>query len=143
MARMADVRSAYASDKVTTSSERLVTMLYDRLVRDLVAAEQAIVDRDVESSNHELQHAQAILIELLHALDVKAWPAAKELSTLYSWLLEQLLQANVRKDADQVRHCRELIEPLADAWHQAAARAGSRAIPQGGAAPGTSIGAAV
>ena len=143
MARMADVRSAYASDRVTTSPERLVTMLYDRLVRDLVAAEQAIADRDVETSNRELQHAQAIVIELLHALDVKAWPAAKELSTLYSWIIEQLLQANVRKDADQVRSCRSLIEPLGEAWHQAAGRATNRTVQPGVSLPGSSIGAAV
>jgi flagellar protein FliS len=127
MARMADVRSAYTKDKVTTTPERLITMLYDRLVRDLLAAEQAIADRDRETANAELQHAQAIIIELLHALDTNAWPAGKGLSTLYAWLIEQLLQANVRQDAEQVRTCRELIEPLCDAWHQAVATLGRSA----------------
>ena len=126
MARMADARAQYAQTAVTTTPERLVTMLYDRLVRDLVAGEQAIVDGDVERSNAELKHAQEIVIELLHSLDTNAWPAAKELSTLYAWLIEQLLQANVRKDAAQVRTCRELIEPLAEAWHQAAGRVGAQ-----------------
>ena len=122
MARMADVRAQYSQSVVTTTPERLVTMLYDRLVRDLVAGEQAIVQGDVELSNTELKHAQEIVIELLHSLDTKMWGAASQLSTLYAWLIEQLLQANVRKDAKQVRACRELIEPLAEAWHQAAGR---------------------
>jgi flagellar protein FliS len=127
MARMADVRARYAQNVVTTTPERLVTMLYDRLVRDLVAAEQAIIDQDVEVSNRELQHAQQIVIELLHALDVKAWTAAKELSALYAFVLQQLMQANARKDAEQVRTCRELIEPIAEAWHQAAGRVAAQA----------------
>lgn len=122
MARMADVRAQYAQNIVTTTPERLVTMMYDRLVRDLVGAEQSIVDGDRETANREIQHAQLILIELLHALDQNAWRAAKGLGSLYSFLIEQLLQANFRKDAAQVRTCRELVEPIADAWHQAAGR---------------------
>jgi flagellar protein FliS len=143
MARMADVRNAYTKDMVTTSPERLVTMLYDRLVRDLVAGEQAIESGDVERSNDELQHAQAIVIELLHSLDVEAWSAAKELSSLYAWLIEQLLQANVRKDAQQVRQCREIIEPLAEAWHQAAGRVTSNPNRAFGNGSVTAVGAAV
>ena len=140
MARMADVRAHYAQSVVTTTPERLVTMLYDRLVRDLVAAEQAIVDADIERSNAELKHAQEIVIELLHSLDTKAWAAANQLSTLYAWLIEQLLQANVRKDAEQVRACRELIEPLAEAWHLAAGRVAAQqhARPVASTAPSSS-----
>lgn len=141
MARMADVRAQYAENIVTTSPERLVTMMYDRLVRDLVGAEQSILDGDVEQSNYEVQHAQHIVIELLHALDHKAWPAAKELSALYVYLLEQLLQANVRKDAAQVRACLELVEPIADAWHQAAGRVATQQQPR--VQPTSIIGAAV
>jgi flagellar protein FliS len=143
MARMADVRNAYTKDMVTTSPERLVTMLYDRLVRDLVAGEQAIEAGDVSQANDELQHAQAIVIELLHSLDVRAWPAAAELSSLYAWLIEQLLQANVRKDAQQVRQCREIVEPLAEAWHQAAARLATNVNRTVGNGSVTAVGAAV
>ena len=143
MARMADVRAQYAQSVVTTTPERLVTMLYDRLVRDLVAAEQAIVDGDIERSNAELKHAQEIVIELLHSLDTKAWGAAKQLSTLYAWLIEQLLQANIRKDGQQVRVCRELIEPLAEAWHQAAGRVAAQQNGRPLAATGPASSAAV
>lgn len=143
MARMADVRAQYAQSVVTTTPERLVTMLYDRLVRDLVAGEQAIVDGDIERSNAELKHAQEIVIELLHSLDTKAWGAASQLSTLYAWLIEQLLQANVRKDAQQVRTCRELLEPLAEAWHQAAGRVAAQEHARSFADTGPSTSAAV
>jgi flagellar protein FliS len=126
MARMADARAQYAQNMVTTTPERLVTMLYDRMVRDLIAAEQAIADGDREIANREIQHAQLILIELLNSLDEPAWPAAGGLSALYSWMIEQLLQANLHKDAAPVRACRELVEPLAEAWHQAAGRSAAQ-----------------
>ena len=142
MARMADVRNAYARDKVTTTPERLVTMLYDRLVRDLVYAEQALTDGDREVANRELQHAQDIVMELVNALDIAAWPPAEQLQSLYLWIMQELINANLRKDAARVRVCRDLVEPLAEAWHAAAGRVADRARPTVIDA-GRSIGAAV
>jgi flagellar protein FliS len=130
MARMADARRMYSGDKVTTTPERLITMLYDRLMRDLVAAEQAIVSCDRESANDELNHAQAIVAELFGALDLDAWQGARQLAQLYTWLLQQLLHANVEQDVELVRHCRRLVEPLAEAWHQAAAQVSRTSIQQ-------------
>ena len=120
MARMAAVRNAYASEAVVTTPERLITMLYDRLCRDLVGAEAAIERRDRGVAHEVLVHAQEIVFELLSALDVDAWDGAPALADLYTWLLKQLVEANTTQDAAKVRHCRSLVEPLAQAWHQAA-----------------------
>lgn len=129
MARMAG-REIYANEKVTTTPERLVTMLYDRLVRDLVAAEQAMVDGDRETWNNEIVHAQEIVAELLGALDMKAWTGSEQLGQLYAWLLQQLLHANIDGDVELVVHCRGLVEPLAEAWHTAAARLATRSVQE-------------
>jgi flagellar protein FliS len=117
---MAAVRNAYASDAVVTTPERLITMLYDRLVRDLVSAEAAIERADRQVAHEVLVHAQEIVFELLSALDVDAWEGASSLASLYTWLLRQLVEANTTQDASQVTHCRSLVEPLAEAWHIAA-----------------------
>lgn len=128
MARTADVRNAYASDKVVTTPERLITMLYDRLARDLVGAEAALERRDVQTAHQMLVHAQEIVFELLSALDVKAWDGAPALASLYTWLLNQLAQANLRKDVAIVTECRSLVEPLAEAWHVAASEVSTAAF---------------
>jgi flagellar protein FliS len=141
MARMAAVRAEYAKDKVTTSPERLVTMLYDRLVRDLVGAEQALLDHDVEGAHRDLVHAQDILTELLGALDQAAWSGAPQLASLYVWVLGELMQANVHKDVQRVTRCRTLMAPLAEAWHGAAAAVATRHGQVEGPAP--LLGAAV
>lgn len=120
MARTAAVRNAYKSDVVVTTPERLITMLYDRLARDLAGAEAAIERQDVPMANNLLVHAQDIVFELLSALDVRAWEGAPALANLYTWILNQLADANLRKDAHIVRHCRSLVEPLGEAWHAAA-----------------------
>jgi len=120
MARMAAVRNAYSNDSVVTTPERLVTMLYDRLSRDLVGAEAAIERHDRETANALLVHGQEIVFELLSALDTGAWESAPDLARLYGWMVRQLVAANVEQDAAKVRHVRSLVEPLGQAWHEAA-----------------------
>lgn len=117
------MRARYASDSVGTASPaRLLTMLYDRLVRDLAMAEAAIGTGQMADAHNELVHAQAIVSELASSLDVDAWEGGPGLAQLYAFVSSELIAANVAKDAARVVGCRELVEPLRDAWHQAAAQ---------------------
>jgi flagellar protein FliS len=114
-------RARYAGTAINTASPaRLLVMLYDRLVRDLVTAEQALTSQDLATASSELLHAQQIVLELRTSLDVTLWDGAQGLSDLYSFLHGELVGANLRKDAGRVRTCREVIEPLRDAWRTAA-----------------------
>jgi flagellar secretion chaperone FliS len=116
------LRDRYVGDSVATASPaRLVTMLYDRLMRDMGGAEAAIVAGDYQSASNQLTHAQEIVIELRSALEVDKWSGGPALASLYAFLLTELIAANVHKDAKKVASCRTIVEPLQDAWHQAAA----------------------
>jgi flagellar protein FliS len=113
----------YVRDAVeTVSPERLVPMLYDTLVRDLSLAEQALAGGDLAAGNDRLVHAQEILFALRDGLDLSAWEAAASLHQLYVFLIGRLIEANVGKDPAGVAACRRLVEPLRDAWHEAAAQ---------------------
>jgi flagellar protein FliS len=98
----------------------LVTMLYDRLVRDLTTAEAALAGSDLEGANNALVHAQEIVWELAAGLDPTKWSGGPALAALYQFILGELLDANVKKDGARVAVVRDLVEPLRDAWHQAA-----------------------
>lgn len=114
-------RSRYVDDTVRTASPaKLLTMLYDRLVLDLqrAEAEQQVGDR--AAANTHLGHAQDIVAELASTLDVAAWDGARHLMSVYTFLLTELISANVSGDPERTAACRELVEPLRDAWHQAA-----------------------
>jgi flagellar secretion chaperone FliS len=115
------IRNRYVGDSVGTASPaRLVTMLYDRLVRDLTTGEAALTSGDLEGANNALIHAQEIVWELAAGLDPTKWSGGPALAALYQFMLGELLDANVKKDAAKVATVRELVEPLRDAWHQAA-----------------------
>jgi len=121
MTYTAQARSRYTADAVETASPaRLLVMLYDRLVLDLVNAESFAVRRDFERMGNELQHAQDIVLELRTSLDLDAWDGAAGLSALYTWIYSELVAANVQRDPARIAACRGLVEPLRDAWRQAA-----------------------
>ena len=120
-AALTAVRSRYAGNAIATASApTLLVMLYDRLVQDLLRAEQALTDRQLDLANRELQHAQQIILELRASLDTTVWSGAAGLEQLYTWLHSELLRGNVEKDPARVLACRLLVEPLRDAWRQAA-----------------------
>lgn len=74
MTTAAQLRNRYAQDTISTASPaKLLTMLYDRLCKDLLSAEQAAVAHDVPTTHASLVHAQEIITELAATLDVAAW----------------------------------------------------------------------
>jgi len=117
----AQLRSRYARDSVSTASPvRLVTMLYDRLAVDLDDAVCAISVADPQSAHTALRHAQDIVQELSTSLDLETWPGGSGLKSLYVWLIEQLIGANLAKDSSIVDGCRDVVEQLRETWHEAA-----------------------
>ena len=118
----AALRARYLGDQITTASpQRLLVMLYDRLALDLERAHSALTAGDREEAGDQLKHAQDIVFELRSSLRVEAWEGAPRLAALYSWLITELTQAAVKGDRNRVASCRQVVEPLRDAWRQAAA----------------------
>ena len=122
-------RARYASDAAqTVTPARLLTMLYDRLVLDLAVAESAMRDREYATIGERIGQAQRILLELRASLDLTIWPQGEALGQLYLWMFSELSEARIRDQPQRVADCRELVEPLRDAWHEAAQQlAGTRA----------------
>ena len=114
--------NAYLNDSLATASPAaLLVMLYDRLLLDLQRGEDAQRAGDRETAHTNLIHAQDIVRELLASLNVEAWEGGPGLASLYAWLLQELMAANVTGDAARTNACRtSTVEPLADAWRQAA-----------------------
>ncbi|MGY2064428.1 flagellar export chaperone FliS [Blastococcus sp. SYSU DS0619] len=117
----ASLRARYLGDAVATASpQQVLVMLYDRLALDLERAQVAVAEGNRARVNEELQHAQAIVLELLSSLQVDMWEGGPRLAALYNWLMSELVQANLKFDANRISSCRAVVEPLRDAWRQAA-----------------------
>ena len=135
-------RAQFLNDTVLSSSPaRLLTMLYDRLVLDLDRAGKAQLAGEHGEASVQLTHAQDIIAELLVTLDVTAWDGGSGLRALYTHLLGELIRANFTHDAGITAACREMVEPLRAAWHEAAASLSvAAARPSTTRAPMASVG---
>ncbi len=121
------MRERYLNDSISTASPaRLLVMLYDRLVLDLVQAEEALTAGDRTAAGAPLMHAQEIILELRSTLKLDVWDGAQGLADLYGFLLPELISANVKGDVGKVASSRQLVEPLRDAWREAAIQVGAR-----------------
>jgi flagellar protein FliS len=118
----ASLRNRYLGASVSTASpQQLLVMLYDRLALDLERAEVGLTSGEQETARENLVHAQEIILELRASLNVEVWEGGPRLAALYSWLVGELIQANLKSDVRRVRDCRSVVEPLRDAWREAAA----------------------
>lgn len=114
-------RNRYLTDSVQTASpQRLLVMLYDRLVLDLDRALLAIAKNEQQTAHDCLVHAQDIILELRTSLDLEVWPAGANLAAIYDYVVDRLVFANVQKDPAPVQECKDLLEPLREAWREAA-----------------------
>jgi flagellar protein FliS len=103
-------------------------MLYDRLVSDLASAEAAMDRGEIAVTGEKIGRAQEILLELAASLDLEVWPEGEPLRRLYLWMVSELWTARLRKQPRMVADCRQLIEPLRDAWRLAAIETSQREV---------------
>ena len=132
----------YATDSIMSASPaRLLTMLYDRLLLDLSRAEAAHETRSWAVVSSNLLHAQDIVAELTSSLKVDAWDGGERLLALYTYVSAALIRGNIHRDLDAVRECITLLEPLRQAWHEAAGQlAAAQPVEQAPSRPALSGG---
>jgi flagellar protein FliS len=128
-------RNAYLVNAVAAAPpERLLTMLYDALVNNIVLAEQAMEGRDYYTLNEKLLRAQEIVLELRGTLKAELWAGGPPLMAIYTYVYRLLVRGNVHKDAGALSEARKLLEPLQSAWHQAAEIVAAERAAAGGQA---------
>jgi len=108
----------------TAAPGELVVMLYRGAVRFVTTAITAIEARDVEAAHTNLVRAQAIISELLETLDLeRGGEIARRLTSIYEYLNQRLVEANIRKDAVPAREVERFLRELLPAWEAAAKQA--------------------
>ncbi len=117
----------------TAHPARLVVMLYDGALRFLNQAREAMEQRNYEEQNLYLQKTQRILAELISSLDfTKGGEVAENLFRIYTYLYNQLVQANLQDDPLKVQQAIALLSELREAWDtiatQVEAPAGTTAL---------------
>lgn len=109
----------YKQQSVNTATpEELTLMLYDGCIKFIKLARFAINDKEIEKANDNLLKAQAIVTELDITLDDK-YELSKNLHSLYDFVLDRLVNANIKKDASLLDAAESVITDLRDGWKEA------------------------
>ncbi len=92
-------------------------MMYDGALRQMEAGKHAMANRDLEKQNACLQRAQRIVLELIACLDMeKGGEIAQNLLSLYSFVVDQLVQANMRDEPEIIDQCIQVLSELREGW---------------------------
>lgn len=108
----------------TISPARLLLMLFDGALKNLRIAEKALLDKDHNGAHQNLVKTQDIITELMATLNMD-YDIARNLYTLYDYLYDRLVQANINKDIEAVQEVYGFMTELREAFGQAASQLGS------------------
>lgn len=100
------------------SSQELTALLYEGLIMNLEEAIEYINAKNYLDANKKIQKANDILERLGVGLKYEAGPIAEQLDTLYNYMANLLIEANLRKDSNIIQTVLKLIQPIAEAWSE-------------------------
>ncbi len=121
------VQAYRQTDLQTISKEKLIVLLYQKMLEHLAAAADTAGGNRIEMARR-LGLAQRIVAELRGALDhAVGGQVAENLASLYDFVFKEILQMQVDNDPTHVAHCRQVLQPLLEAWRSIPPGAGDRA----------------
>jgi len=113
------VRSYRETNVITADPKKLILMCYEGAIDSLKLGKQKIIEKDYEGKGKALTKTQNIIEELLRSLDFeKGGSIAKNLESLYHYMLRRLLQANLNKDIEAIDEVITMLSELQSAWEE-------------------------
>lgn len=112
---------AYKKTSVETASkEQILLMLYQAAIKNCKKAIEAIDQRNLAKKGEYIGKMQDIVMELSNSLDFEVGgDVAKELASLYDYLLYSSTQANIKIDKSQMEGCLRVLNTLYEGWTEA------------------------
>ena len=109
---------AYQKAAVNTVDQRkLIVLLYEGAIKYLSIAVKKIGEGDYYESHTNLVRGKSIIAELLASLNMEqGGDIAANLQRLYAYIFNELIDANMQKDAPRIEQVILILRDLKDAW---------------------------
>ena len=106
----------YRQNSVTGANPgQLTLMLYNGAIKFIKSAIISLEKKDIIDTNTSIIRAQEIILYLADTLDHK-YEISKNLSSLYDYIHQRLVQANIKKDTLILEEVCTFLEELRDTW---------------------------
>lgn len=108
----------YNNSKVLTASPaELTLMLYDGAIKFTNIAIMAIEKKDIEKAHNNIVKVEKIINEFRATLDSK-YAVSQDFDRVYVYLLQRLLEGNVKKDTEILEEVNTHLRSMRDTWKQ-------------------------
>ncbi len=112
-------QDAYLEQKILMAKpQELTMMLYEGVVRFIKLAKYYLDKSSVEKTHENAVKAQNIVLELQATLNMD-YEVSYNLSKLYDFVLNELIQGNIDKDSKRFDNALEIVQELSDTWREA------------------------
>ncbi|MCD2345262.1 flagellar export chaperone FliS [Clostridium guangxiense] len=102
------------------SKDQLLLMLLDGAVKFAKIGRQALADKNYPKCNENLKKTQNIFYELIVTLDLtQAGEWGASLLSVYKFIVDSLVNANIKKDLSLLDKTIPIIEEVKDTWNEA------------------------
>lgn len=112
--------NAYKQTSVKTASQgRLIVMLYDEAIKQMVIAEEEMAKKKMkfDTIHNSISKTQDVITELMASLDFeKGGDISRNLYNLYMYFNRQLVEANINKDSAPITEVKTFMSDLREAW---------------------------
>ena len=110
--------AAYNQNKIMTASPgELTLMLYEGAIKFCNIAIIAIENGEVEKAHVNIKKTQRIIEEFRNTLD-RQYKVAEDFDRIYVYLLQRLLQANIKKDKAILEEVNMHLRSVRDTWKE-------------------------
>ncbi len=117
----------YQATRISTATkEQLLLITYDIGIKACRTAENAMLGKtnggtpDYDLANREVIRAQEVIRELMVTLNrEKGGDVADKLIQLYEYMYQLLVDANIKKEPDNIRTVCGMLEELKQTWEEA------------------------
>jgi flagellar protein FliS len=118
---MSDVHKKYKANSVQTASrEKILLMLYEAAIKFVKKAIIACEEKNISDRGYNIGRAFDIVNELNNSLNHNiGGEMSKNLESLYMFITDQFVQANITGKAKPLNDALKILEILNEGWMQA------------------------
>lgn len=96
----------------------LIVLLYEQAIMNLNKAVVMMENHNICETHNSIVKAENIFVYLNESLDM-SFPISKDLSSLYKYIYNLLIEANIKKDASLIKSAIKIASDLKDSWKEA------------------------